>query len=201
MRGGRRLRPIHWVIGSLVLLGLLLPPLLAPPAKATSRRSPSTRLLGPVSDLAASIQWVRFQRARLDGRQELAIARAESALGFAPEATAGWELFAAHLALLLGSPEREPDPARRLDWFRAGLAVARRGEEQAERGGDLVVLRAVLFSTKAEMDSDLPWPGGVPAMWEEAALAYARAAELEAHPLAADLAEIAREMARETAER
>ena len=196
MRGGRRLRPIHWIGGPLVLLALLLPGLFTSPPPNASARPLPLRLLGPVADVAASIQWVRFQRARLDGRVELAIARAESALELAPENSAGWEVLAAYLALLLGSPEREPDPGRRLHWFRAGLAVTERGEEQATRGGDLAVARAILFATKAELDPQLPWPGGVPALWEEAARAWDRAAELDAHPFAAEVAEIARKQAK-----
>jgi hypothetical protein len=159
---------------------------------AAATRSPLRRLLGPVAELAASVQWIRFQKARLEGRPDLALARAESALELAPENPAGWRMLSSHLALFLSSPEREPDPALRLRWFRAGIEVARTGQARADDPADLAIWRSVLFSTKAEVDPELPWPGGTAALWEEAARALEEAAELGA-PGVGELAEILRE--------
>ena len=174
----------HLVGWPLVVLLLFAPGMERAPDPRRAARSPLHRLLGPVAELASNVQWVRFQKARFEGRHELAIARAESALDLAPEDPAGWELFASHLALNLSSAEGEPDPTRRLHWFQAGVEVTRRGEALVDVPSDLALLRAVFFMTKAEQDPDLPWPGGTRALLEEAARAYDEAAT--AYDAAAD---------------
>ncbi len=139
---------------------------------------PARRVLGPFAQLAANVQWIRFERAQMSGRHELAIARAESAIALDPSDTRGWELLAWHLSLNLASVENEPDPRRRLAWVRAGLDVARRGEESARDPGALAFLQGLVLQVKAENDPELPWPGGSDALWEAAAEHLQRAAEL-----------------------
>lgn len=194
---GRGFRPRRLLGWALILALLLAPGLLWPDPPGEAARSPLHRLLGPVAELASHVQWIRFQRARLAGRQELAIARAESALQLAPEQASGWEYLAHHFAHFLSSPERERNPERRLRWFRAGIEVTRRGQLRVERPGDLAFHRGLLFSSKAFVDPELPWPGGVRGLWEEAAAAFEEAAELLDDPGAAELARLARERAGE----
>ncbi len=187
MRGIRPRRLGAWIL----VIGLLLAPGLLWPAKSEEpARSPLHRLLGPIAELASHVQWIRFQRARLAGRQELAIARAESALRLAPEDAAGWEYLSYHYAHVLSSPEREPDPERRLRWFRAAIEVTRRGELRVDSPGDLAFQRGLLFSSKALIDPELPWPGGVRGLWSAAAEAFEEAG-------VAELAALARERARD----
>jgi hypothetical protein len=135
------------------------------------------RLAGPLAELVANVQWVRFQRARIAGRAALAVARAEGALAWAPRSTDGWDLLASYLALELASAEREPDVARRRAWLEAGIGVTERGEELADDPARLALLRGVLYTSKAEEDPELD-PGGAPALWERAARANERAAAL-----------------------
>jgi hypothetical protein len=142
------------------------------------------RLLGPLRSLAAGLQWVRVQSARLAGEHEVALARAETALALDPGAAEGWRIVATHLALDLGSREREPDPRRRAELLRAGLATLERGERVARDPANLALWRGILLVTHAEVsaasgeDAALPWPGGVAGMWHDAAAAFERAVEL-----------------------
>ncbi|MCZ6597606.1 MAG: hypothetical protein O7B99_08210 [Planctomycetota bacterium] len=143
-----------------------------------TREGPVQRLLGPVASLAAKIQWIRFDRARANGRPSLAITLAEVALDLDPGDTRGWNVLASYLALDLASTSREPSSTSRLYWMEAGLGVARRGEEIARNPGDLAFLRGVILVSHAENDPELPRPGGVKGMWEDASSAFLRAAEL-----------------------
>ena len=146
-----------------------------------TREGPVQRLLGPVASLAAKIQWIRFDRARAAERPSLAITLAEVALDLDPGDTRGWDVLASYLALDLASTSREPRSTSRLYWMEAGLAVARRGEEVARNPGDLAFLRGLILVTRADSDPELPRPGGVKGMWEDASSAFLRAAEL-GHP-------------------
>jgi hypothetical protein len=127
----------------------------------------------------------------LEGRTDLALARASTALELDPGDTAGWSLLAWHLALERGSILREPSPERRVVWLRAGLDVARRGEASARDPGELALWSALMLSQVAQEDAPPPWPGGVEALWREAAEAFERAAQ-GGHPEGAALAEAAR---------
>ena len=190
------LRSAGWlgVAGLLATFFLIRP---EPPADARrDDAGPVSRLLGPFARLAASVQWIRFERARSAGRHELAIARAESAIALDPGDTSGWDLLAWHLAVNLSSVESEPDPRRRLAWVRAGLDVARRGEASARDPGALAYLQGLLLFVKAENDPELPWPGGVKSLWLTAAEHFERAEAL-GYPNVEDAASYAREAARE----
>ncbi len=169
-------RPLH-VLALLLALGVCFAPL--PPTRehATSS-SLAGRLLGPVAALAASVQWVRADVAFRRGRVELFLTRAETALALAPESADGWSYLAMNQAFSLASPEREPDPARRLAWIRAGLATAAEGERVALAPGELAVLAGTIMVKTAALDPDLPWPGGLTAIWEAAADHFERAGRL-----------------------
>ena len=159
----------------LLALGLLL-------VSAASPGPPRRRtwILGPLVEVASDVQWVRFQTARHQGRNELALRRAESAISLAPWRSAGWELLVAHLGYFLASPEREPDLARRRAWFRAALDVLDRAISEAENEEELLLLRAVLLLSKTEVDPDV-WPAGAEDLRREADEAV-RAAGLEEGP-------------------
>ena len=159
-------------------------------------RSPAlaVRLLGPLAHTAARLQWVRARSAMVAGRTDLALARAATALELDPGDTAGWSMLAWHLAMERGSIQREPAPARRVVWLRAGLETSLRGEAVARAPGELALERGLMLAQVAEEDAPPPWPGGVAALWDEAARAFARAAEL-GHPEGAALAEAARAQA------
>lgn len=177
-----------------VLLGLALIALSAGlDGTLPERRSSSVaaRLLGPLARPLARAWWVRARTAMLEGRTDLALARAATALELDPGDTAGWSLLAWHLSLERGSILREPSPERRVVWLRAGLDVAERGESSAREPGELALGRGLMLAQVALEDDPPPWPGGVPALWTAAAEAFERAAEL-GHPAAAHLAESAR---------
>jgi hypothetical protein len=175
----RRVAPLSlWALWALAAVLCLAPGLWAPREGAARESTPRARLLAPFTELAARVQWIRFQRAVLAGRPELAIARAESALALEPRSTAGWDLLASYLGFDLASPEREPDPERRLGWVRAALAVARRGEVSATEPGRLALLRGLVLQTHAELDPELPWPDGARALWTDAAAAFEEASAL-----------------------
>lgn len=159
-------------------------------------RSPSlaVRLLGPLAGFAARVQWVRAREAMVAGRTDEALARSAAALELDPGDTAGWSLLAWHLAMERGSLQREPDPVRRATWLRAGLDVARRGESAAREPEQLALERGLILAQLAAEDAPPPWPGGVEALWREAAEAFDRAAEL-GHPDGAALAAGARSKA------
>jgi len=132
-------------------------------------------LLGPFLELVADVQWVRFQRARLAGEPVRALGFAESALELAPSATDGWKVLAAHLALDLGSREREPDVEVRRSLLQAALAVLARGVERAADPGELELETGLILANKAELDPELD-PGGARALFTGAAAAFERAA-------------------------
>jgi hypothetical protein len=182
----RARRAVAWVLA----LGLLLLPGALVPAQDADR-TPVQRFLGPVAELVASIEWVRCERARRRGREDLALLHAERALALAPSDTAGWDRLASHLGFDLASSTREPDPARRSQWLAAALAVCERGAERADDPRTLSILRGLLCAVHADLDPDIAWPGGARALWLEAARSFDRAASL-GHASAAELAAGAR---------
>jgi len=186
-------RPLVWLaLLALVPLSTLLEPSGGTPSAPAP--TPLVQLLGPFARLAADLSWIGFERARLDGRTELALTRAERALALAPGDARGWDLFGSVLGLDLASVEREPEPARRRRWLEAGLDALRRGEERVAEPGRLALVEGVLLLTHAEQDPELPWPGGRAGLWRDAAAAGERAARLGV-PEGADLAAYARERA------
>ena len=178
------------LLGLLTTLPLVVVVLLREP---TSTGPPSRlhRLLGPVAGLARDLQWVRFQRARLAGEESRAIELAESAIAFDPGSTEGWALLATHLAFFCASTERELDLERRRAWFRAGIAVTRRGAEAARDPGELHLWRGLLHLDKVEVDPEID-PRGARGLLEEAVVAL-EDAQRAGHPTAAELLAQARD--------
>jgi hypothetical protein len=168
------------------------------PAPGSTGASPSlaVRWLGPFARSAATVQWVRVDAAIRDGRSDLALARAQTAIALDPTATGGWMLIASHLVHERASPERELDPARRLVWLRAGLDLARRAEATVPEPAEMAEWQGVVLQERATSDPKLPWPGGLAAMWREAAACFERAAELGSEH-GAELARLARSIADE----
>ncbi len=160
-----------------------------PPAGAPSALAP--RLLGPISSLAASVEWVRFDLAWRRGRTEEAYARAERALELDPRSESGWIAFGLHLAFDRASASAEPYPRRRRAWIEEGLAVLRRGEARARDPGELLFVRGLVLSHVGRLcltESGGPdWPGGTRAAWEEGLAAF-RAAERGGNALAGEQA-------------
>ncbi len=167
----RSARLLPWAL----VLTFLVPAFLAPPAPRG--RTPGARLFGPFLELAARLEWLRFQRAHLRGEEVRALELAARALELDPRNTRGWETLGSHLALFLASEEREPDLERRRLWFRSGLEVLQRGAERAADPAALELARGLLLVSKAELDPALD-PGGAGALYREAAQAFERAEAL-----------------------
>jgi hypothetical protein len=180
---------------ALVVALVALAPVPSDPASSHAGEGLLRRLLGPVASLAASAQWVRADLAFREGREELGFARAQTALLLDPGAAEGWNFLAWHQGYDLASPEREPDPSRRLAWLRAGMETAARGERVAREPADLALLQGLMLAKTAAIDPRLAWPGGERGMWRDAAEHFERAGSLGA-PLGAALAANARMEAR-----
>ena len=172
-----RARLLRWSCALLAGAALWFTPLPATHAGSVGS-SLGVRLVGPIAALVASAQWVRADLAFRAGRVELFLARAQTALNLAPESAEGWRYLAWHQAYTLASPEREPDPARRVAWVRAGLATAAQGERVADRPEELALLCGLILVKLPSVDPDLPWPGGMAAAWEAAAEHFDRAQRL-----------------------
>lgn len=184
----------------LVALALVVTPALIGSARSArpneERAHLVTRLLGPFSELAAEVQWIRVQSAVRSGRSELALSRAETALALDPSNSEGWRFVAAYLGLDLGSPNTEPEPARRRALIRSALQLLERGERTAESRQLLALWSGLILMTHAEIDPELEWPTGTRGLWTEAADAFYRAVELGSTDAEA-LAHAARERAKD----
>lgn len=161
--------------------------------------SPWGRLLGPFAGLASDVQLTRALRARLDGKQALALVRAQSAIQLNPSSVRPWRELASSMAMQLASHAREPDPRRRLLWLQAGLEVAERGEASVHHPEDLAYLQGLFLFAHADLESETPWPGGVQALWTEAAVCFERA-QRGGHPRAQTMAQFARQQAQQAAD-
>jgi hypothetical protein len=178
-RGAMSRRRVLRFTGWLAAAGLLaLSAVLDPSVPAQRSSSVALRLLGPVAELAARVQWVRARASMVAGRTDLALARGEVAIELDPGDTSGWTDLAWHLALERGSLQRERDPVRRLAWIRAGLDLARRGEERAREPGELALWQGLVLVQLAREDEPPDWPGGVAGLWADAAEHFERAARL-----------------------
>jgi hypothetical protein len=150
-------------------------------------RSVTERLLGPIADLAATLQWVRVDEAENAGRRELADARAAIALDISPGDPSGWIYYGQHLIYDRGSPLRETDPLAREHWVRAGLALLERGEKECRHPGRVAFARGAVYLALASADdADRPLPMSRVEALDAAADAFARAAA-EGEPLAAEV--------------
>lgn len=186
-----RARRIAWFAAWLVPIAVLVVSArIAPPPARTG--SFVERLLGPFASLAAQVQWARFDAAIDAGREELAYARARSALALAPTDARGYVFLAHHLAFERGSPSREPDRAARARWLAAAFDVLDRGEAEADAPGDVAFKRGVVALALAALDDDArAFPATREAAWRMAAESFERAAAAGV-PAAAEAARAAR---------
>lgn len=191
------MRRLLWHAAWLGVAGLLAWAFVPAGADAArlAARSPVERLLGPVSSLAASVQWVRFDAALRRGDTARAYARAEVALRLDPGEPRGWIFLARHLVYERGSLLREPDRAARARWIEAGLDALRRGEASARDPGALLFERGVVLAFQASLsDEDRAFPRDEAEAWRLAADAFEAAAGTGT-PDAARAAELSRERA------
>jgi hypothetical protein len=171
------LRPARWIwIAATALAALAL--VLQRRASPAHAPNASTRLIAPLLPLAASVQWVRVERAMHAGRPELALSRAQTLFELEPHSGDARVFVSMYLAFQLGSPERELDPARRAGWLRAALEVVQRGEASAEDPAELALWQGELLARAAQSDPELEWPDGVRGLWRDALGNYERAARM-----------------------
>lgn len=146
-----------------------------------------TRLLGPLASVAASVEWVRFDRAVEAKNFTQAYAIANRALALDPASPHGWDLYAGHLIFYRGGALLEADPERRVDWIRAGLDLLAEGAAKSRAPATLHLIRGqILAFYVADVASDpeaLPWPGGSGAASHAGIVAMEKAMEL-GHPKA-----------------
>lgn len=169
----------------LAIVALAAAPLIfAPQAWVASAPRASSRLVGPLLPLVATVQWVRVDAAMQAGRPELALARAQSLFELEPHSGDARVFVSMYLAFRLASPERELDATKRAAWLRAAVDVVERGEPQADAPAELALWAGELLARAADNDPQIAWNGGVRGLWRDAAQRYERAAKL-GHRLAA----------------
>jgi tetratricopeptide (TPR) repeat protein len=161
-----------------VLAGLLYLSASAPHL-AGPRGSLSSRLLGPISSVAAGWQWVRVRLAFEAGRPNLAYSRAEVALQLDPQSTSGWSYLASIIASDRGSPYRQPDPSLRTRWTKVALDLLQRGEASAHHPADLAIHAGSILVRVAEYGDEVPWPGGSLGALKDAEACFERATRLD----------------------
>lgn len=164
---------------------------------APGQHSLAERLLGPIAETAAAVQWVRVDEAWAAGRIDVCDARAAFALRLAPGDPNGWIYYGRHLVFDRGSILREPDGRDRERWVRAGLAVFDSGERLSRAPGRIAFQRAIIYLALAQMDDEeRSLPITRSEAWTAAAEAFERAAKA-GEPLADRAAKAAREEALE----
>lgn len=166
-----------WTRWRLVFLGLGLATLAIAFQRPQSQHT-KPHVLGPFAPLFAEVQWVRAHVARDQGDPARAFALMQSALSLQPTSTSGWITLANQLGLQLASLESGRPADERADWLHAALATLQAGEAYVEHPENLALHQAILFLSHAETDDPLPWPGGIPGLYQGAALAGERALEL-----------------------
>lgn len=152
---------------------------------ARDERPAARRLLGPIGSLAAAWEWVVFDAAVHEGREEAAWLAARRALSWDPQPAAGWIRLAEHLWFLRGSAERVPEPELRTRWFEAGLQVLEEGIATSGAPEQVALVRARmlgLYLAPLVADGAIAWPGGLPAVRERTREALDLALELGADP-------------------
>jgi hypothetical protein len=176
------MNPVRALLVLVAAALLVLPGVFAPAPRACP-----AGLLGPIAELAAEIQWVRYEGALTRGEEARALALAESALALAPHVGAGWQRLAAHQGYDLASPALEPDLARRREWLAAAESTLERGAALVEQPAELVLFHALLLHSKAGLDPELA-AGGADELYACSATALQRAVELGSHAARAMLA-------------
>lgn len=126
------------------------------PTRAPAPTSWLHMLLGPLAAPLARAQWVYTDAALREGRVDLALRRADTALALDPSDTSGWLFLAHHLAFERGSIARTPDASERALWIRAGLDLLERGRAWAKEPGALDLRRGAIWAALAEVDELRP---------------------------------------------
>lgn len=184
----KRVSPWWWVATGM----LAAAPLLAPPPP--SRGSALAVALGPLAAPLARAQWVLVDAAVREGRLDLALRRADTALGLDPRDAQGWMYLAHHLAFERGSIARTASNAERAHWIRAALDVLERGAAQTDEPGALALRRAAIWVALAQEGDLRPAGNSAADAWAAAAEAFAEAAA-HGYQGAAEAAAAAREHA------
>lgn len=155
-----------------------------PPVEIATRRAtgPTQRLLGPLSSVAASVEWVRYSLALAEGDEQRAFVHARRGLALDPRSASGWSTLASHFIFLRGSPSETPTEAERKQWFKAGFDVFDEGMSRAESPRDLAFESGLVAHYFATLPPGRrPWTGSRPELLERAVVDLARAARLR-HP-------------------
>lgn len=151
----------------------------SPPEPRRAMDGPTARLLGPLSSVLASAEWLRFREALHRGDEARAYAIAERALELDPTAVDAWTTLAAHMIYNRGSVEDSPDPEDRRRWILAGLDLLVRGRERCPWPGPLALLEGEIAWSLAERPRQFePWPGARDELGPRALAALREAAEL-----------------------
>ena len=151
------------------------------PVRPQARSSWLHTLLGPLAAPLARAQWVYTDAALRDGRVDLALRRADTALALDPGDTSGWLFLAHHLAFERGSIARTPDASERALWIRAGLDLLERGRDWARDPGALDLRRGAIWAALAEVDELRPPHVTADEAHQRAAEAFAAAAQAGHH--------------------
>jgi len=147
------------------------------PTHAQPRTSWLHTVLGPLAAPLARAQWVYTDAALREGRVDLALRRADTALALDPSDTSGWLFLAHHLAFERGSIARTPDASERALWIRAGLDLLERGRAWAKEPGALDLRRGAIWAALAEVDELRPPQVTADEAHQRAAEAFAAAAQ------------------------
>lgn len=184
----KRISPWWWLAIGLLAATPLLEPRPAP------RGSKLSVVLGPLAAPLAQAQWVLVDAAVREGRLDLALRRADTALALDPRDAQGWMYLAHHLAFERGSIARTSSNAERARWIGAALDVLERGATQVDDPGALALRRAAIWVALAQEPELRPAGTGAPEAWGKAAEAF-EAAAAEGYHGAAEAAAAAREHA------
>lgn len=173
--------PIRWCCALVIGLGLIALVALGPGGTSGPReqRAGGTleRALGPLSSVAASVEWIRYRTALREGDPERAYGHAQRALELDRRSTAGWLTLADHLIFIRSSPAEVEDNAERRRWIVAGLDLLLRGEKEAAKPGELANAAGLVRATVLAQvpDANLGWPGGPAALLDQAEADFRRA--------------------------
>lgn len=162
---------------------------------AQPRGNALSTVLGPLARPLAQAQWVLVDAALREGRVDLALRRADTALVLDPRDAEGWMYLAHHLAFERGSIAREPSQSERARWIKAALDVLDRGEAVVDDPGALALRRAAIWIALAQEEGLRPAGASEAHAWTRAAEALETAAA-HGHPEAAEAAAAARDHAR-----
>ncbi len=169
-----------------------------PPDDHERHGSFASRLLGPLSGLAAAVEWGRFEAAVRQGDEGRAWIHADRALALAPDRSGGWTYLAHHAVFERASSLRTQDPAERRRWVEVGLALLARGEREAHDPGPVAFRAGIVYVTLAgQEDGQRALPISRAQAWRLAAESFDRAAAA-GEPIAAEAARLAREAARDS---